>query len=156
LMTYSAIACRIIDERIWYPHPPVPRPIIRQVVKPLQYKSHNVVIDINNQVAVVKLEAEFYNPNNQDLEGTYFFPLPADTAIKDFAMYMNGKKVKGELLDATRACKIYEDIVRRKKDPALLEFVGMNMIKLRVYPIIKHSSVISSEYIQLLNTALLK
>ena len=40
-----------------------------------------------------------------------------------------------ELLPADKARAYYEDIVRKMKDPALLEYAGRGAFKLRVYPI---------------------
>lgn len=132
LLANHSYACRII-----YPHPiPMPRPHPMPVVtNPIQTKSHSAEITIDGQLATVNVDAVFYNPNSFQVEGTYFFPLPAAVAVKSFSMFMNGKEMKGELLDATRARAIYEDIVRKMKDPGLLEFVGMQMLKMRVFPI---------------------
>ena len=47
------------------------------VFAPLDVTFHHVTVDINDQVATTTVDQEFYNPNGQDLEGTYLFPLPA-------------------------------------------------------------------------------
>ncbi|GAJ04982.1 unnamed protein product, partial [marine sediment metagenome] len=72
---------------------------------------------------------------NRDIEGIFIFPLPERASISEFSMYIGGKKVEGEILDRDKARRIYEDIVRRMKDPALLEYVGRNMFRARVFPI---------------------
>ncbi|MFW6162490.1 MAG: VIT domain-containing protein [Planctomycetota bacterium] len=116
---------------------PRPMPIVRPGRPPqrkLETRSHRADIEINGPVARVTVDAVFYNPNPYVLEGTYFFPLPAGSAVDDFQMDINGKMVKGELLDAKKARGIYEGIVRKMKDPGLLEFVGTKLLKCRVYP----------------------
>ncbi|MBN1256176.1 MAG: VWA domain-containing protein [Planctomycetes bacterium] len=133
LCSNYAQACRIID-----PRPIVPQP---QPAQPIATRSHTAEISIENQAANVKVKAVFYNPNNFRMEGTYFFPLPKEVAVSSFSMRVNGKEMQGELLDAERARKVYEDIVRKMKDPGLLEFVGMQMLKVRVFPIEPHSEV---------------
>jgi Ca-activated chloride channel family protein len=50
-------------------------------------------------------------------------------------MKINGEMVSAELLDATKARQIYEDIVRQIKDPALLEYTGQGIFKVRIFPI---------------------
>ena len=70
------------------------------------------------------------------MECTYLFPLPDDAAVSDFAMYIDGKRVKGELLSKDKAWKIYEGIVRRSQDPALLEYIGRCAFQARVFPIL--------------------
>jgi len=103
-------------------------------VKPISTKAHSAGIAVKDRVAEVTVSATFHNPNSFQMEGTYWFPLPAGAAIQEFQMEINGKRVDGELVEAQRARKIYEDIVRRRKDPALLEWVGSQMLKCRVFP----------------------
>ena len=128
LMAREAMACRIM---------PSPMPIVRPTPAPrqaLETRSHTADITIKGQVAQVAVNAVFYNPNPYVLEGTYFFPLAADASVDNFEMEIDGKMVKGELLDAEKARGIYEGIVRQMKDPGLLEFVGTKMLRCRVYP----------------------
>lgn len=122
----------------------VERPVAPHIIpshstlEALSVKYHRVQIDIENQIATTSIDQVFRNDYDVDLEGTYIFPLPEDATITDFAMYIDGKRTSGEILDKDKARKIYEDIVRRMKDPGLLEYVGRNMFKVRVYPIPKH------------------
>lgn len=104
----------------------------------LKYPSvvyHNVNVSIISQYAETKVDQVFYNENPSVMEGTYVFPLPEGASISNFAMFVDGEKLDGELLDKDKARRIYEDIVRRMKDPALLEYVDRNTFKARVYPI---------------------
>jgi len=112
-----------------------PPPHPDEQVIPLEVIYHRVKINITKGVAVTHIDEVFYNPNNMDLEGTFIFPLPVGASISDFSLYIDGKKVSGEVLPADEARDIYEDIVRRLKDPALLEYMDRNLFKLRVYPI---------------------
>jgi Ca-activated chloride channel family protein len=117
--------------------------------QPLTVKYHRVSITINNRIAKTTIDQVFKNSYDRDLEGTYLFPIPESSTISDFALYMNGKKISGEILEKDEARKIYEDIVRRMKDPGLLEYVGRNMFKARIYPIPAHGETkIQLEYIQ--------
>jgi Ca-activated chloride channel family protein len=86
-------------------------------------------------VAVTTLEQEFRNPNPQRLEGTFLFPVPKGAQLDRFTLEIDGKSVDAELLEATKARQIYEDIVRRAKDPALLEYAGQDLFKVRLFPI---------------------
>ena len=93
----------------------------------------SVVID--SQLAVTKVEQVFQNNTDRVLEATYIFPLPPGATINDFAMYINGKRMSGQLVEKAKARKIYTDIVRRMKDPGILEYIGGNLFKLNIYPI---------------------
>ena len=102
---------------------------------PLEVTSHHVEVKIDGQVAVTSIDQEFYNPNDQRLEGTYMFPVPKGAHIDKFSMEIGGKMVDAELLRADKARQIYEDIVRRMRDPALLEYAGRDLFKVRIFPI---------------------
>jgi Ca-activated chloride channel family protein len=90
---------------------------------------------IADQLANLHVEQEFYNPNDRRLEGTFLFPVPKGAQVKKFTMRIGGKDVEAELLSADKARQIYEDIVRRAKDPALLEYAGRDLFKVRIFPI---------------------
>jgi Ca-activated chloride channel homolog len=102
---------------------------------PLEVSSHHVDVKIDGQVAVTSIDQEFYNPNDQRLEGIYMFPVPKGAHIDKFSMEIGGKMVDAELLRADKARQIYEDIVRRMRDPALLEYAGRDLFKARIFPI---------------------
>jgi Ca-activated chloride channel family protein len=107
----------------------------REVIPPLTVKYHHVTVEILNQVAKTSVDQVFINNHDQAIEGRYIFPLPEGAAISEFAMWIGDQKVEGEILDSVKARGIYEDIVRRLRDPALLEYVGRNLFQARVFPI---------------------
>jgi len=134
LLAQSALADGIV-----IPDPIEPIPPDHIVVPFLPIKYHRVQVEIDNQVAQVEIDQVFLNDGDFELEGTYIFPLPEDAAISDFAMYVDGERLEGRILDKEKARAIYEDIVRRRQDPALLEYVGRNMFQAQVFPIPAHS-----------------
>ncbi|MDH4223313.1 MAG: VIT and VWA domain-containing protein, partial [candidate division Zixibacteria bacterium] len=132
---------------------PVPRHPERPLPPYLSIKYHHVEIKIDNQVAQTTVDQVFKNDYPQDLEGTYIFPIPEDASISKFSMYIGGEEIKGEILDREQARRIYEDIVRRRKDPALLEYYGQGMFRARVYPILAHGETrIKLSYSQVLKS----
>lgn len=124
----EAYACRIV---------PVIQPTTfpNRSVLPIQVRTHQVTTTINNGIAVTVLETVFYNPNNMTLEGTYLFPLPDGSVISQFSMWIDGREMPAELLDADKARNLYISIVQRMIDPALLEFVGRQTFKMRIFPL---------------------
>jgi Ca-activated chloride channel family protein len=113
-----------------------PTPIVAAFpYAPLEVSYHHVNVKIDGQICTTTVDEEFYNPNPQQLEGTYLFPIPATAQIDKFTMEINGKETEAELLDATKARTIYEDIVRRERDPALLEYADRGLFRVHVYPI---------------------
>lgn len=101
----------------------------------LRVKNHNVTVTIENQIARTKIDQVFVNDSEYQLEGTYIFPLPEDATISDFAMYVDGQRLEGKVLDREQAREIYENIVRRQRDPALLEYMGRGAFQARIFPI---------------------
>jgi len=158
----------IVDETHWLPHPPPwppprpwpppqpwpPRPIPPPrpyIFAPLEVTYHHVNVKIDGQVATTAVDQEFYNPNPSRLEGTYLFPIPKGAQIDKFTMDIGGKQVEAELLSADKARRIYEDIVRKAKDPALMEYADRDVFKVRVFPIEPHSHKrITISYTQIL------
>lgn len=113
----------------------IPRPKPGETIPPLSVKYHHVTVEIANQVARTSIDQVFINNFSRDIEGTYIFPIPDGASVSEFAMWMGNERVKGEILDSIQARRIYEDIVRRMRDPGLLEYLGRNMFQARVYPI---------------------
>jgi Ca-activated chloride channel family protein len=136
----------IVDEPVDLPRilPPIPprppsppRPIHRHI--PLEITRQTVEVNIEDQIATTQVTQVFENTTSHRFEGTFVFPLPPNAHIQDFAMEINGELVKAELLDATKARQLYEDIVRRSLDPALFEYVNRSLFKVRIFPIEPHS-----------------
>jgi Ca-activated chloride channel family protein len=131
LIFFAFSAGRLFADGFIIPHPPRPG----DAVLPLTVKYHHVKVEITSQVAKTSIDQVFINNFDRDIEGTYIFPLPEGASISEFAMWVGDQKIAGEILDAQQARRIYEDIVRRMKDPAILEYIGRNMFRARVFPI---------------------
>lgn len=116
------------------PHPPVERPISWREV-PLAVKYHRVTVSIEDQIAVTRVDQLFVNQAPYQVEGVYMFPLPEDAVISSFDMWVDGRKLEGRLLGRDEARAFYEEIVRRQRDPALLEYVGRGAFQVNIFPI---------------------
>jgi Ca-activated chloride channel family protein len=68
-------------------------------------------------------------------EADYIFPMPAGAAFEALELEIDGELVSGETMAADQARRIYEDIVRRSRDPALVEYMGRGMLRTRIFPI---------------------
>ena len=134
------------------PRPPRPFPPPHPYCfAPLEVNYVKVNTHITDQVAVTAVDQEFHNPNPARLEGTFVFPVPKGAHINKFTMEIDGKQVEAEMLPAEKARHIYEDIVRKLKDPALLEYAGRDLFKVRIFPIEPNSNKrITLSYTELL------
>lgn len=143
------------------PCPPAPIPISQ-----LEIRYHRVNVSIADQIAVTRVDQVFYNPNEWTIEGTYVFPIPRGAAVTSFSLWIDGKVVNGEILDAEEAQRAYEAIVRQMQDPALLEYVDQGAMQAQIFPIppggerrieLEYTEVLASEnglvrYLYPLNT----
>jgi Ca-activated chloride channel homolog len=101
------------------------------------YEIREVSIDarVRDQVAEVQVAQTFHNPGSLQLETEFLFPLPEDGAIQNFVLMVDGRELPGRVLPKDEARRIYEDIVRTKRDPALLEYMGRGLYRTSVFPI---------------------
>ena len=102
---------------------------------PLPLAQLGIDVVVEDQVARVALDQTFHNTQAQDLEGVYRFAIPADAALQRLAMYVNGQLEESAVVERMAARRIYEQLVYRRVDPALLEWAGTGRLSLRVYPI---------------------
>src|SRR6185295_19303527 len=64
----------------------------------LEIKDHQVNVVIEDGYAITTVDQVFYNPNGQDLEAIYSFPVPEKGAVSEFTMWIDGKPIHGEVL----------------------------------------------------------
>ncbi len=94
-----------------------------------------VRIELSDRVLRYEVEETFVNRGGRLGEADYIFPLPTGAAFQDLKLSINGELVAGETMSADRARQIYEEIVRRQRDPALVEWMGSGMLRTRIFPI---------------------
>ena len=102
----------------------------------LDVARYHVHVVLQPPVALVQIDQSFYNPYMQRQEGTFVFNLPRGASVSRFAMYVTPDQlIEGELVDRQRAAQIYQSIVNQRRDPAILEQIGDNLFKIRVFPV---------------------
>src|SRR6202040_2399765 len=106
-----------------------------KALPPLAMLHHTVTITLEDQAALTRVEQTFRNHTDRQLEATYVFPVPKGASVNRFTMWVDGKETKGELVEADKARHIYTSIVRRTQDPGLLEYIGTNLLRMRVFPV---------------------
>ena len=101
------------------------------------YEIREVSIDarVRDQVAEVQISQTFHNPGSVPIESEFLFPLPEDGAIQNFVLLVDGRELPGRLMNKDEARRIYEEIVRSRRDPALLEYMGRGLYRTSVFPI---------------------
>jgi len=113
--------------------PRPPRPIT--LPRSLPVKSIKIDTKISSQVATTHVEQIFRNDTDATLEGTYFFPIPEQASITEFAIWDGDRRLVGEVRSREEARRIYDEIVRRQRDPGLLEYAGKDLFQASIFPI---------------------
>jgi len=123
-------------------HPPIlphvrPRP---QHPTPVQVTAVDVAVKVRGRLASTTMTLVLHNQGNQQQESEVIIPVSAQAMIREFGFEGAQGKFPATLIPRDEARKIYDDIVRRSLDPALLEFAGSGLVKSSVFPVPAHGS----------------
>ena len=131
-------------------------------IEPPRHMPHGTVtklrtavrVTVTGRIAQVEVEEWFRNDGHGLGEGDYLYPLPGEAVFSNFSLFQGDRELRGETMDATEARSIYEEIVRRRRDPALIELVGHGVVRSRIFPINPgETRKITLRYTQLMNRA---
>ncbi len=134
--------CYPIPPPIHPPWPPRPWPIVppRPELGPAQITGVDVKIEIIEQVATTIMRINLKNTGNRRQEAELIMPVPDGAIVRGFTFQGAGKEPSAVILPKAEAKKLYRDIVARVRDPALLEFIGYNMVRSSVFPVEAHGT----------------
>jgi Ca-activated chloride channel family protein len=139
LLLALSLPAPVLAQGIMIPRCPLPRPD-GPVIECLPMRAavartrSDVKVELRDGVLRYEVEERFVNRGGTVGEADYVFPLPAGAAFRDLKLSIDGQLVAGETMNAVDARRIYEDIVRRQKDPALVEWLGHGMLRTRIFP----------------------
>ncbi|MHB1561991.1 MAG: VIT and vWA domain-containing protein, partial [Isosphaeraceae bacterium] len=105
------------------------------VAQSFEIREVSIVGRVRDQVAEVQVSQTFHNPSSTMVESEFLFPMPEEGAVQDFVLLVDGRELPGRILAKDEARRIYEEIVRVKRDPALLEYMGRGLYRTSVFPI---------------------
>jgi Ca-activated chloride channel family protein len=94
-----------------------------------------VLVRVEGRVAQIEVSEWFVNRGRRLAEGEYLYPLPGEAVFQGFSLFQGDAELRGEIMDAERARHIYEEIVRKRADPALIELAGHGLLRARIFPI---------------------
>jgi Ca-activated chloride channel family protein len=95
----------------------------------------DVRVSLNGRIAQIEVEERFRNAGPTIAEGTYLYPLSGEAVFTSFSLWMGDRELQGEMQTAEQARSVYEEIVRRQRDPALLTYAGHGLIRAQIFPI---------------------
>lgn len=94
-----------------------------------------VGVEILEQVATTTMDISLHNPTGARLEAEVVLPVPAGAVLRGFTFQGAAAEPTAQLLPKAEAKAIYDSIVAKVKDPALLEFAGHSLIRSSVFPV---------------------
>ena len=112
-----------------------------QTYQKMWIKTVDVRTQIDGQIAATHVDEVFFNEMNQRVEAIFVFPLPENAVITDLYYWFNGVRYKAEIRERRQAVEDYNKKLRQHLDPALLEYLGNNLFRLRIAPINPRSEV---------------
>jgi Ca-activated chloride channel family protein len=101
----------------------------------LTIEDHRVEVTVNHGIATTVVTQRFRNQENRIVEALYTFPVPRGATVSGFSMWIGGKEMVGEVIEKSRARRIYNSYKRKRQDPGLLEQVDFKSFELRIFPI---------------------
>jgi len=112
----------------------------RRVIQPpqhqgVQIEKVSVVMRVRDGVADCELSVNLYNPSGRAQEAQMLLPVPPDCSVTSVHYDALGPEPSAKILPREEAARLYREIVSRMVDPALVEFVGMNLIRSSVFPV---------------------
>lgn len=103
--------------------------------QPVQVTAVDATVNVRNQAATTTLVISLRNPSNRRQEAELMVPVPDSAVVRGLDFQGGGSEPSAQLLPREEARRIYNEIVSRAKDPALLEFAGLNVIRSSVFPV---------------------
>jgi ferric-dicitrate binding protein FerR (iron transport regulator)/predicted Zn-dependent protease len=105
----------------------------------LSLRKFHVDVHIEDGFARTTIDQTYFNETYGRLEGTFYFPLPADASLSRLAMYVQDgsecRLMEGGMAEREHARNVFETIMHMRRDPALLEWVDGSTFKMRVFPL---------------------
>ena len=101
----------------------------------LAAKSVAVKTKIDGAFARTTLTTIYKNPNTRRIEADFLYSAPKNSVVTGFAYWFGEEKVVARVAEKRRAARIYSYITTRQRDPALIEMVGKNAFRARIFPV---------------------
>lgn len=119
----------------------------------LDLRRYHVDVQIEDGFARTTIDQTYFNQTENREEGTFYFPLPADASLSRLAMYVDGTRMEGGMVERDEGRAIYQNIVDSQRDPALLEWLDGTTFRMRVFPLeARQEKRIILSYVQRLPT----
>ena len=104
----------------------------------IEIESVQARVSILDGTATTTLDIALGNPSARRVEAVLLLPVPAGAVVSAFAFDGSASEPTAQVMPADEARRLYDAIVAKVRDPALLEFAGYNLIRSSVFPVPPH------------------
>ncbi|HEX8236254.1 MAG TPA: VIT domain-containing protein [Abditibacteriaceae bacterium] len=124
-----------------------------QNAMPLRTKALKADVDIRGQFAGMDMEMTFQNETHERIEADFIYTVPDGAVVTYFAYWFGDEKVVARVVEKQRAAAIYQHITSRMRDPALVEMIGKNTFRARIFPVMPDADLrVQMRYVQTLSS----
>ena len=134
LLTWSFFLCSLCPKPLEAQEAeiaPLPSP------RPAEVRLEKISLEatLDGSQAACLLKYTLYNPGAAPAEVDFLAPLPEGGAVTGLNLLAGGRELPGQVLPREEAGRVYQEIVSRLRDPALLEYAGRDTFRARVFPV---------------------
>ncbi|RYX81356.1 hypothetical protein EON83_24530 [bacterium] len=105
------------------------------VTQALTPKSLQIESNLRGAFAQTTVTTTYANPNSRRIEADFIYSAPKSSVVTGFSYWYGKEKVVARVVEKGRAAQIYQYITTRMRDPALIEMVGPNKFRARIFPV---------------------
>jgi Ca-activated chloride channel family protein len=109
--------------------------------QPIQVRSHQVNVTINNGFAETEVLQTFFNPNSADLEAVYAFPVPKSASLSAVTIVTGERTLQGEVLPRADAEQAYQEEKAAGNDAGLASQEAFQTYQFKVSPVRANAEV---------------
>jgi Ca-activated chloride channel homolog len=92
-------------------------------------------VRIRDRAASTTMDISLFNPGPVRTEAELLVPIPGGSVVRGFTFQGSGPEPSARILARAEARSLYEAIVSRSRDPAILEFMGYSLVRTCVFPV---------------------
>ncbi|MCH8980262.1 MAG: hypothetical protein IH945_13640, partial [Armatimonadetes bacterium] len=106
-----------------------------QATEKLVPKSLSARVVIERGLGSGQMTMVFANKNRRRIEADFMYAIPEGMHVTGFAYWYLDEKVVAKAVKKDLAERIYKAITTRQRDPALVEMIGKNSFRARIFPV---------------------
>jgi Ca-activated chloride channel family protein len=108
---------------------------LRDPAVDVRLEAVDAAVRVRERAASTTLDITLRNVSGRRAEAVLLLPVPAGAAVGAFAFQGAASEPTAQLLPRDEARRLYDAIVARLLDPALLEFADWNLVRSSVFPV---------------------